>query len=52
MEVLGVGPHETWMVGDNLDWEIMAPWWAATRAGATGAVQSEQDANIAPARLQ
>jgi hypothetical protein len=25
MEVLGVGPHETWMVGDNLEWEIMAP---------------------------
>jgi putative hydrolase of the HAD superfamily len=25
MEVLGVGPDETWMVGDNLEWEIMAP---------------------------
>jgi putative hydrolase of the HAD superfamily len=25
MEVLGVGPHETWMVGDNLEWEIVAP---------------------------
>jgi FMN phosphatase YigB (HAD superfamily) len=25
METLGVGPHETWMVGDNLEWEIMAP---------------------------
>ena len=25
MEVLDVGPHETWMVGDNLEWEIMAP---------------------------
>jgi len=25
MEVLGVGPHETWMVGDNLEWEIAAP---------------------------
>ena len=24
-EVLGVGPHETWMVGDNLEWEIVAP---------------------------
>jgi FMN phosphatase YigB (HAD superfamily) len=23
--VLGVGPHETWMVGDNLEWEIVAP---------------------------
>jgi len=25
MEVLGVGPRETWMVGDNLEWEIVAP---------------------------
>ena len=25
MEVLGVGPHETWMVGDNLEWEVVAP---------------------------
>jgi putative hydrolase of the HAD superfamily len=25
MEVLGVGRHETWMVGDNLEWEIVAP---------------------------
>jgi putative hydrolase of the HAD superfamily len=25
MEALGVGPHETWMVGDNLEWEIVAP---------------------------
>jgi len=25
MEILGVGPHETWMVGDNLEWEIVAP---------------------------
>jgi len=25
MEVLGVGPHETWMVGDNPEWEIVAP---------------------------
>jgi putative hydrolase of the HAD superfamily len=25
MEVLGVGPAETWMVGDNLEWEIVAP---------------------------
>ena len=21
----GVGPDETWMVGDNLEWEIVAP---------------------------
>jgi hypothetical protein len=21
---LGVSPHETWMVGDNLEWEIVA----------------------------
>ena len=25
MEILGVGPHETWMIGDNLEWEIVAP---------------------------
>jgi putative hydrolase of the HAD superfamily len=25
MDVLGVDPHETWMVGDNLEWEIAAP---------------------------
>ena len=25
MEALGVGPEETWMVGDNLEWEIAAP---------------------------
>ena len=25
MTVLGVEAHETWMVGDNLEWEIMAP---------------------------
>jgi putative hydrolase of the HAD superfamily len=25
MEMLGVGPRETWMVGDNLEWEIEAP---------------------------
>jgi putative hydrolase of the HAD superfamily len=36
MEVLGVGPHETWMVGDNLEWEIVAPQrLASTRSGTT-----------------
>jgi putative hydrolase of the HAD superfamily len=25
LEALGVGPRETWMVGDNLEWEIAAP---------------------------
>ena len=25
MEILGVEPHETWIVGDNLEWEIIAP---------------------------
>jgi putative hydrolase of the HAD superfamily len=25
METLGVGPAETWMVGDNLEWEVAAP---------------------------
>jgi putative hydrolase of the HAD superfamily len=25
MERLGVAPHETWMVGDNLEWEVAAP---------------------------
>jgi len=25
MTALGVGPDETWMVGDNLEWEVVAP---------------------------
>lgn len=25
MDVLGVGPRETWMVGDNLEWEVAGP---------------------------
>ena len=25
MDVLGVLPHETWMVGDNLEWEVIGP---------------------------
>jgi putative hydrolase of the HAD superfamily len=25
MHVLGVAPHATWIVGDNLDWEVVAP---------------------------
>ncbi len=25
MEALKVAPHETWMVGDNLEWEVAAP---------------------------
>jgi putative hydrolase of the HAD superfamily len=25
METLGVGPGDTWMIGDNLEWEIEAP---------------------------
>jgi putative hydrolase of the HAD superfamily len=25
MEALGVGPQDTWMVGDNLEWEVAAP---------------------------
>jgi putative hydrolase of the HAD superfamily len=25
MESLGVEPHETWMVGDHLEWEVAAP---------------------------
>ncbi len=25
METLSVGAHETWMVGDNLEWEVIAP---------------------------
>ena len=29
MEALEVGPHETWMVGDNLEWEVVGS--AATR---------------------
>ena len=25
MAALGVGPNDTWMVGDNLEWEVVAP---------------------------
>ena len=25
MQALGVEPHETWMVGDNLEWKVVAP---------------------------
>ena len=25
MEKLGVGPRDTWMIGDNLEWEVVAP---------------------------
>ena len=25
LAVLGVEPEETWMVGDNLEWEVAAP---------------------------
>jgi putative hydrolase of the HAD superfamily len=25
MTALGVAAHETWMVGDNLEWEVVAP---------------------------
>lgn len=25
METLGARPHETWIVGDNLEWEVIAP---------------------------
>ena len=25
METLGVKPNETWMVGDNFEWEVVAP---------------------------
>ncbi|MGY3454311.1 HAD family hydrolase [Bradyrhizobium sp. USDA 4353] len=25
MDKLGVGPQDTWMIGDNLEWEIVAP---------------------------
>ncbi|MGE5269315.1 MAG: HAD family hydrolase [Thiohalocapsa sp.] len=25
LQSLGVGAHETWMVGDNLEWEVVAP---------------------------
>src|SRR5205807_8422297 len=25
LEALGVGPRDAWMVGDNLEWEVVAP---------------------------
>jgi hypothetical protein len=36
MEVLGVGPDETWMIGDNLEWKSWHPNGSAfTRSGTT-----------------
>ena len=36
MAALGVGPEDTWMVGDNLEWEIVAPHGSVfTRSGTT-----------------
>ena len=32
MTILGAEPHETWIVGDNLEWEVAAP----QRLGLTG----------------
>jgi putative hydrolase of the HAD superfamily len=32
MAALGVEPHETWMVGDNLEWEVAAPQRLGLRA--------------------
>ena len=32
MEVLGVAPRETWMVGDNLEWEVVGPQRLGIRA--------------------
>jgi len=31
-QVLGVGPHETWMLGDKLELEIVAPLRLGIRA--------------------
>jgi len=51
MEALGVGPHETWMVGDNLEWEIAAPqrlgiyaiWYDGYSAGLPPGCQVQPD---------
>lgn len=32
MAALGVAPHETWMVGDHLEWEVAAPQRLGLRA--------------------
>jgi putative hydrolase of the HAD superfamily len=32
LEALGVAPHEAWMVGDNLEWEVAAPQRLGIRA--------------------
>ena len=51
MEALGVGPHETWMVGDNLEWGIAAPqrlgiyaiWYDGYSAGLPPGCQVQPD---------
>lgn len=53
METLGVPAHETWMVGDNLEWEVRAPqklgiyaiWHDVLGEGLP------KDANVTPDRI-
>ena len=53
MAALGVGPEDTWMVGDNLEWEVRAPqqlgihaiWYDPHGAGLPA------DSNVRPDRV-
>ena len=53
METLGVRPDQTWMIGDNLEWEVAAPqrlgihaiWFDGFSRGLP------QDATIRPDRI-
>ena len=44
LESLGVAAHETWMVGDNLEWEVIAP----QRAGLTAIWFDPRGAGLPP----
>jgi putative hydrolase of the HAD superfamily len=51
LSVLGVEAHETWMVGDNLEWEVMAPqrlgihaiWHDSLSAGLPSGTEARPD---------
>jgi len=41
---LGVGPHGVWMVGDNVEWDVVAP----QRLGFTGVWIDREGAGLPP----
>lgn len=51
VQSLGLAPHECWMVGDNLEWEVVAPqrlgifsvWYDGTAAGVPVSASARPD---------